>query len=856
MENMDIQVSTSCKNYGSDSLSRSNAKAKLIGRIFRNSNRKSAILDRNLRISTPRMVVARVQNQNTVEYVSNPVFSNNKESSTAVTNETFINRSELGEIAFPSTLNHYHQVTVLSNVGRFKRNNEYLNAEDERTELIEPTTTAKYTMKLVINKKELGKSSSAAIPGYFPQADQLVSKSWFTFSAAKKLYYPLSIVRIDEADGGDNVSGSEDTENVGNGRGKLETSHMKLSITIRSECSDEEEQPDDFTTQTSPIGGVFWFLAIRSVHVSGRVLMHFSCPDAPHVRPLVFRVPILPQSDPKVLSTHQRALIPKAADPVTIKRRRQQNRSCTENSRKLNIPKAAHNGRSLNSNPSHTDAGVSNTVRVGCNQKDDDSTEVEVGNALPHLLTLDWGNNFDHTVCGHYTNDTYANCRYRKYTCTRCGSRLYSKVHALQHVSARQPPCATSLKPGNKVPACPNPIEAVKELIRDYWAQEDGRMHKESVREMMESVHNDVAMIDTNISTCSNDSIVLSQHAISPSVGGVSLSTLGVSSMSHTTMATAMGSSPDLNTHSSISSSIVSYEKDSSFIHTERAAPCHEEGSQSPQSIVSTETEMQMVQYDRVVIGGPSTVTTSLQTPRKTSDPRPVAAYTMKLVIHTGSSINGTVSSHCIPSHFQQTSHTTPALPGCRSSWLSLANSSSETLYYPLSIVRMDHDADSGNSGGGGGGGKVETIPHAKVSLTIRSECSDEEEQPDDFTTQTSPIGGVFWFLAIRSVHVSGRVLMHFSCPDAPHVRPLVFRVPIIPQLDRPPLKSLSDTSTCSLHIDPHRIPTLMLYNGCGRKDAYSTGDTSGDESSAAHCLSHLPGGSRSPNERANTSVT
>ena len=165
----------------------------------------------------------------------------------------------------------------------------------KRPTLIEPTTTnAKYTMKLVINKREVIKSSSIDIPGHFPQSDPLIGKSWFAFPTGKRLYYPLSIVRMDhDADSGNSGGGD-------GGGGKVETiPHAKVSLTVRSECSDEEEQPDDFTTQTSPIGGVFWFLAIRSVHVSGRVLMHFSCPDAPHVRPLVFRVPILPQSDPR-----------------------------------------------------------------------------------------------------------------------------------------------------------------------------------------------------------------------------------------------------------------------------------------------------------------------------------------------------------------------------------------------------------------------------------------------------------------------------------------------------------------------------------------------------------------------------
>jgi hypothetical protein len=282
MENIDNRqgcaYSASCMNSVSDSFSRNNAKAKLIKQIYRNTSRKSVCRGEPLLSS---------------------VFSNRKGSSQVLSNEMYMNQSELTGKCLPATLNQHHQ----ANKVEFKCN-ESLNVEEKHTELFEPTSNAKFTMKVEMSKNEVGKSSSAKIPEYFLHSDHQIGKSWFTFATGKKLYYPLSIVRLDEADSGGSANGTGDISDIDNSREILETSHMKLSITIRSECSDEEEEPEDFTTQTSALGGIFWFMAIRSVHVSGRVLIHFSCPDAPQVRPLIIRVPIIPLLNSSPLSSY------------------------------------------------------------------------------------------------------------------------------------------------------------------------------------------------------------------------------------------------------------------------------------------------------------------------------------------------------------------------------------------------------------------------------------------------------------------------------------------------------------------------------------------------------------------------
>ena len=167
-----------------------------------------------------------------------------------------------------------------------------------RPPLTEPTLHGEYTMNLVVNKIAVGKSSSIDIPQYFPLSDPVVGKSWFTFSTSNKLYYPLSVIRVND---------SNDRFGSKNERTGRLPNPMKVCLTIRSECSDEEDEPEDFTTQTTASNGIFWFAAIRSVHVTGRVLIHFSCPDAPHVRPLILRVPIILQSDPKFNPTIQSA---------------------------------------------------------------------------------------------------------------------------------------------------------------------------------------------------------------------------------------------------------------------------------------------------------------------------------------------------------------------------------------------------------------------------------------------------------------------------------------------------------------------------------------------------------------------
>ena len=731
---------------------------------------------------------------------------------------------------------------------------------------------AEYTMKLVINKVALGKSSSIDIPQYFLQSDPLAGKSWFTFSTIKKLYYPLSIVRMDEAHnsyGG--ISNRNITDDGGSTANVERVPHMKVCLMIRSECNNEENEPEDFMTQTTVLGGIYWFTAIRSVHVSGRVLIRFSCPDAPHVRPLIFRVPIILQSSPISLST-ECVLQENAARSVSSSKKRRKRQIQSSNSKAPTSPNSVKERRNLNSNhqeeeeevsqyaiqeiPSHSD------ISSGMNWKQNDDhtsgrrVDMRADNCTSHQsLKFDWENHFDHTVCGHYINETYATCRYRKYTCTRCGTKLYNKNHALQHIADRKPPCLTMTSV--KVVSCPDPIQAVKELIRDYWAQEDVDVGEVT----LDGCHPDETSTDSNrnsIHQCSNVPIV----DVSSSVEGGGVPQGISDAVPHTvTTAHLENSSMDLN-FDALRSSTVGHGHESLESTgrepcqgtpgpwQQKSQPCNDDNqspqrepcqgtpgpwqqnsqpcnddNQSPQSITSTATEMQLL-LGPLELEVPSKETMSdglyhpssavndsytVRTVTETTHTTPMidnllsaAAYTMKLVIHADSG-NGIVGGNCIPNTFQQSR----PLPGCGSSWFTLAVTPQEGLYYPLSIARID-EADNRNSNGNSNA--------TKVCLTIRSECSDALDQPEDFTTQTTAMGGIFWFIAVRSVHVSGRVLIHFSCPDAPHVRPLSFRVPII-SLPQKPLQSL--TQSCFKNTSQHAVRSP----GQQHSDAASAGN-------------------------------
>ena len=934
---------------------------------------------------------------------------------------------------------------------------------------------AEYTMKLVINKVALGKSSSIDIPQYFLQSDPLAGKSWFTFSTIKKLYYPLSIVRMDEADNSYGGISNRNITDDGGSTAKVErVPHMKVCLMIRSECNNEENEPEDFMTQTTVLGGIYWFTAIRSVHVSGRVLIRFSCPDAPHVRPLIFRVPIILQSSPTSLST-EFVLQENAARSVSSSKKRRKRQIQSSNSKAPTSPNSVKERQNLNSNhreeeevsqyaiqeiPSHSDISsgmnwkqnddhtsgrrvdmradncashqslkfdwenhfdhtvcghyiietyatcryrkytctrcgtkfynknhalqhiadrtppcltmtsvkvvscpdpiqavkelildywaqedvdVGEVILDGCHPDEtstdsnrnsihqcsnvpivDVTSSVEgegvpqgISDAVPHTVTtahlenssmglnfdalrsstvgngheslestgkeeeevsqyaiqeipshsdissgmnwkqnddhtsgrrvdmradncashqslkFDWENHFDHTVCGHYIIETYATCRYRKYTCTRCGTKLYNKNHALQHIADRKPPCLTMTSV--KVVSCPIPIQAVKELILDYWAQEDVRKGKDVGEVILDGCHPDETSTDSNrnsIHQCSNVPIV----DVSSSVEGGGVPQGISDAVPHTvTTAHLENSSMDFN-FDALRSSTVGHGHESLESTgkepcqgtpgpwQQNSQPCNDD-NQSPQSITSTATEMQLL-LGPLEVEVPSKETMSdglyhpssaindsftVRTVTETTHTTPMidnllsaAAYTMKLVIHADSG-NGIVGGICIPNTFQQSR----PLPGCGSSWFTLAVTPQEGLYYPLSIARMD-EADNGNSNGNSNA--------TKVCLTIRSECSDALDQPEDFTTQTTAMGGIFWFIAVRSVHVSGRVLIHFSCPDAPHVRPLSFRVPII-SLPKKPLQFL--TQSCFKNTSQHAVRSP----GQQHSDAASAGN-------------------------------
>ena len=89
MENIDSrQECIYSMNSVSDSSSRSNAKAKLIGRIYRNMKRKSVCPG---------------------EPLLSHVFSNRKGSSKVLSNEMYMNRSELAGNCLSATLNQHHQ---------------------------------------------------------------------------------------------------------------------------------------------------------------------------------------------------------------------------------------------------------------------------------------------------------------------------------------------------------------------------------------------------------------------------------------------------------------------------------------------------------------------------------------------------------------------------------------------------------------------------------------------------------------------------------------------------------------------------------------------------------------------------
>ena len=133
-------------------------------------------------------------------------------------------------------------------------------------------------MKLIMNKKVAAEQSSLAcmIPQNLREKRSKRADSWFSFH--KHLYYPVSIVPIgDIAESGDVV----------------ETLACSVTVTIRSELSADEEDPEEFKATTRHENGVYWFGAIESVCVSGRISIVFTC-SSTRVKPLRLIIPILP----------------------------------------------------------------------------------------------------------------------------------------------------------------------------------------------------------------------------------------------------------------------------------------------------------------------------------------------------------------------------------------------------------------------------------------------------------------------------------------------------------------------------------------------------------------------------------
>ena len=170
-----------------------------------------------------------------------------------------------------------------------------------------------------------------------------------------------------------------------------------------------------------------------------------------------------------------------------------------------------------------------------------------------------------------------------------------------------------------------------------------------------------------------------------------------------------------------------------------------------------------------------------------TQPPRPIVVtssqeYTMELLVVSAELSRGV--SCPIPQSFQQLD----PIPGFEDSWFTIPSTvSSRMKYYTLSIARITKpDSSSGSSSSGGGKGEVEILPTVAVSLTIRSQCSGDADDPAEFTTKAVSKSGVYRFIAVESVHIPGHVLFQFSCPEAPYIRPLSFTVPIITQSPHP----------------------------------------------------------------------
>eukprot|EP01036_Dinobryon_divergens_P030719 gene30719-40004_t len=558
--------------------------------------------------------------------------------------------------------------------------------EPKRLTLIEQIPNAVYTMKLVINKSEVGKSSSTEIPGHFPQSDQLVGKSWFTFLTSKKLYYPLSIVRLDEDVNNGDGGGSRS-------QGKLQTiPHAKVSLTIRSECSDEEDEPDDFTTQTTAVGGIFWFLAIRSVHVSGRVLIHFSCPDAPQVRPLIFRVPIIPQS----------ACRETMSSPIGI--------SSTAVSAQQ-APKLASSVTMSSGKP--TPATVSSGKPTPATVSSGKPTPVMAA-PLPSSIAV----------------ATVKDTESSNHSKNGCVNDPSTSVTAVNHNS--KPPSDSQRFEETAMSKSSWMEDEVNTLLRGY--------ERHGARWL--DIKNDP------------------EFAIS--LKGRSARALGMkySKMQH------------------------------SSDNGQTVEKVDEDGSSGGGGGGAFDTAKPS---DMPVV-----VATLLQQPRHIISSQ---EYTMELLVVSAALSRGV--SCPIPQSFQQSD----PIPGFEDSWFTISSTvSSRSKYYTVSIARIAE--------AGGERGEVQILPTVGVSLTIRSECSGDADDPAEFTTKAASKSGIYRFLAVDSIHVPGQVLFHFSCPDAPYIRPLSFTVPIISQSHS---KDLCDNSVAAAAVGPSSSTSILDDIGLDR---------------------------------------
>ena len=145
----------------------------------------------------------------------------------------------------------------------------------------------------------------------------------------------------------------------------------------------------------------------------------------------------------------------------------------------------------------------------------------------------------------------------------------------------------------------------------------------------------------------------------------------------------------------------------------------------------------------------------------------PHIQYTMELVMDL---------SHRLSCPIPQSFQLSDPLPGFEDSWFIIPVSNKSKCYM-LSIARIAAVETNCLSKDPR---RVEICPAVNVSLSIRSELSGDTDDPTEYTTKASPnTGGIYRFVAVESVHVPGQVLFHFSCPDAPYVRPLSFTVPV-----------------------------------------------------------------------------